>query len=65
MVGVLVIDDGSDDKTSSVADEFEDVFVVNNPINRGGGAALRLGYDILKKANADQYLEFQLFYVHL
>ena len=51
-VGVLIIDDGSDDDTSSVIHEHEDVFVVKNPINRGGGAALRLGYDILKKAGA-------------
>ena len=47
--GVLVIDDGSDDETSLVAAQA-DVFVVKNPINRGGGAALRLGYDIIKKA---------------
>lgn len=51
-VGVLVIDDGSEDETFSIADEIENVFVVKNPINRGGGAALRLGYDILKKACA-------------
>ncbi len=51
-VGVLVIDDGSEDETFSIADEMKDVFVVKNPINRGGGAALRLGYDILKKAGA-------------
>ena len=51
-VGVLVIDDGSEDETFSVADESEGVFVVKNPINRGGGAALRLGYDIIKKAGS-------------
>jgi glycosyltransferase involved in cell wall biosynthesis len=51
-VGVLVVDDGSDDDTFHVADNIENVFVVKNPINRGGGAALRLGYDILKKAGA-------------
>ncbi len=51
-VGVLVIDDGSEDETFLVASELEDVHVVKNPINRGGGAALRLGYDILKKAGA-------------
>ena len=52
-VGVLVIDDGSEDRTFSVAEGFPDVCAVKNPINRGGGAALRLGYDILKKAGAD------------
>ena len=49
-VGALVIDDGSDDETLSAVNESADVFAVKNPINRGGGAALRLGYDILKKA---------------
>lgn len=50
-IGVLVIDDGSDDETALVASEAE-VCLVRNPINRGGGAALRLGYDILQKAGA-------------
>ncbi|MBW1993277.1 MAG: DUF2304 family protein [Deltaproteobacteria bacterium] len=49
-IGILVIDDGSDDETASVATEAQNVNVARNPINRGGGAALRLGYDILKKA---------------
>jgi len=48
-IGVLVIDDGSEDDTSSVVSQA-DFFLVRNPINRGGGAALRLGYDIIKKA---------------
>jgi len=51
-IGVLVIDDGSEDETFSVVSEIEDILVVKNPINRGGGAALRLGYDILNKAGA-------------
>ena len=50
-IGVLVIDDGSDDDTSLVAKQAG-ARVVRNPINRGGGAALRLGYDILKKGGA-------------
>ena len=49
-VGVLVIDDGSGDGTHLVAAEQEGVFAVKNLINRGGGAALRLGYDVLQKA---------------
>jgi cellulose synthase/poly-beta-1,6-N-acetylglucosamine synthase-like glycosyltransferase len=48
-VGILVIDDGSDDETFSIA-ESNGACVVKNLINRGGGAALRLGYDILQKA---------------
>ncbi|MBC8392312.1 MAG: glycosyltransferase family 2 protein [Deltaproteobacteria bacterium] len=50
-IGVLVVDDGSDDETFQVATQA-DICVIRNPINRGGGAALRLGYDILKKAGA-------------
>jgi hypothetical protein len=48
-LGVLVIDDGSEDETYSAAAQAG-ACVVRNPINRGGGAALRLGYDILKDA---------------
>jgi glycosyltransferase involved in cell wall biosynthesis len=51
-VGVLVIDDGSADETKQIVDEH-DYIVVSNMINRGGGAALRLGYDILKEADGD------------
>ncbi|MFC1869142.1 DUF2304 family protein [Thermodesulfobacteriota bacterium] len=51
-VGVMVIDDGSEDETFSVVDEWDGSFAVKSPINRGGGAALRLGYDILKKTGA-------------
>jgi glycosyltransferase involved in cell wall biosynthesis len=51
-VGLLVIDDGSEDQTKQIVDEH-DYVVVSNMINRGGGAALRLGYDILKEAGGD------------
>ncbi|MBN2062579.1 MAG: glycosyltransferase family 2 protein [Deltaproteobacteria bacterium] len=51
-VGTLIIDDGSDDETYYIAGSFKNVFPVKNPINRGGGAALRLGYDILNHSNA-------------
>lgn len=50
-LGVLVVDDGSDDETIQIVKELNQ-FVVSNPINRGGGAALRLGYDILKNSDA-------------
>jgi hypothetical protein len=50
-IGILVIDDGSYDDTAHVASEAG-VCSVRNPINRGGGAALRLGYDILQKAGS-------------
>ncbi len=45
-VGILIVDDGSEDDTFTVAGN-SGAAVVKNPINRGGGAALRLGYDIL------------------
>jgi hypothetical protein len=49
-LGVLIIDDGSEDETFKIADSAKNTIAVKNPVNRGGGAALRLGYDILKKA---------------
>ena len=49
-LGVLVVDDGSDDHTFLATAETGGICVVKNLINRGGGAALRLGYDILQKA---------------
>ncbi|MBW1848755.1 MAG: glycosyltransferase family 2 protein [Deltaproteobacteria bacterium] len=49
-VGVLIIDDGSEDETYFVAEKTDGVIAVKNLVNRGGGAALRLGYDILIKS---------------
>jgi cellulose synthase/poly-beta-1,6-N-acetylglucosamine synthase-like glycosyltransferase len=51
--GALIVDDGSDDGTFETASDMDNVWVVRNMINRGGGAALRLGYDILKDAGVD------------
>ena len=51
-VDVLVIDDGSTDQTKQIVQGHGHT-VVSNMINRGGGAALRLGYDILKKAGGN------------
>jgi len=44
-LGVLVIDDGSYDDTVKVVKK-SGYSVASYPMNRGGGAALRLGYDI-------------------
>jgi glycosyltransferase involved in cell wall biosynthesis len=51
-VGVLVVDDGSDDETKEIV-QNDGHLVVSNVINRGGGAALRLGYDILRNSGAN------------
>ena len=52
-IGVLVVDDGSHDDTYAAVTAIPGICVVKNLINRGGGAALRLGYDILQKAGVD------------
>lgn len=44
-LGVLIVDDGSSDNTTEIAAKYG-YSAVSNPINRGGGASLRLGYDI-------------------
>jgi hypothetical protein len=50
-LGVLVVDDGSTDQSVEVAQKHG-CPVATNPINRGGGAALRLGYDIAASSGA-------------
>lgn len=47
-LATLVIDDGSHDNTLEVA-RSEGALAVKNLINRGGGAALRMGFDIARK----------------
>ncbi|MFQ5560738.1 MAG: glycosyltransferase family 2 protein, partial [Nitrospinota bacterium] len=49
--GALVVDDGSSDDTVAVT-RLSGYPVVSNPMKRGGGAALRLGYDIAVQGNA-------------
>jgi hypothetical protein len=48
----IVVDDGSDDGTPEVA-RAAGALVAQNPIRRGGGLALRVGYDIALKLDAD------------
>ena len=50
-LSILVVDDGSRDDTVAVTRKHGHL-VVSNPMNRGGGAALRLGYDIAVAAGA-------------
>src|SRR4030066_33732 len=49
-VGVLVVDDGSSDKTKEIVLQAGHL-VAQNKINRGQGAASRLGYDVLVRNN--------------
>jgi glycosyltransferase involved in cell wall biosynthesis len=51
-VGVLVVDDGSEDNTAGIV-RRHGYLSVSNLINRGGGAALRLAYDVLRKAQVE------------
>ena len=50
-VGVIIVDDGSEDETLEVVKKHG-YSAISNFFNRGGGAALRLGYDIATAAKA-------------
>ncbi len=52
---VLVVDDGSSDETCAAAQAHR-VYVVACPVNRGQGAALRLGYHIARTHGASYLL---------
>jgi hypothetical protein len=49
---VLVVDDGSRDRTSDVAKRYGAV-VARHVTNRGGGAALRTGYRLMSESQAE------------
>ncbi|MDH5673268.1 MAG: glycosyltransferase family 2 protein [Myxococcales bacterium] len=51
-VGVVVIDDGSDDNTAEIV-ERAGYSAFSNPMRRGQGAALRLAYDIATHIGAE------------
>jgi hypothetical protein len=48
----IVVDDASEDDTGEVAREAGAI-VVRNPIRRGGGLALRVGYEVAARLNAE------------
>src|SRR3989339_3469 len=54
---VLVVDDGSKDRTGAVAKEAG-AMVLTHRINRGQGAALQTGHEYAKKLGADFVLHF-------
>ena len=49
---VVMVDDGSSDNSVEILDDLG-VLVAISPINRGGGAALRAGYDIAQALGAE------------
>ena len=51
-LAILVVDDGSDDGTAEVA-EAHGAFACRPDVNRGQGAALRLGYRLASEHGAD------------
>lgn len=51
-IGVLVLDDGSTDGTGSVAKSYG-CLVARNSVNRGQGAAFRIGYTIMRRAGVE------------
>lgn len=49
---IIVVDDGSSDKTAEIAREHK-VHILSMPVNRGLGATLRLGFEYALKIGAD------------
>lgn len=52
LVHTLVLDDGSSDGTKQAAHKL-DAMVASHPVNRGGGAALKTGYDLVTHLNPE------------
>lgn len=49
---VVIVDDGSTDGTTAAASAHSDAYLVTSPINRGQGAAMRLGYLVARSHGA-------------
>ena len=45
LIDVIVVDDGSKDRTASIAKNIRGVNVISHPYNKGYGAALKTGFD--------------------
>ena len=50
---VIVVDDGSEDKTAEVIQSYDGVILVKHPNNRGNGAATKTGLQYCKSENYD------------
>jgi len=46
---IIVVDDGSQDQTAEVVQEFKGVMLVQHPFNRGYGAALKTGMTVANR----------------
>jgi glycosyltransferase involved in cell wall biosynthesis len=47
---LLVVDDGSSDNTAAIVGELDRVRLIQHPVNRGYGAALKTGFNQAKGA---------------
>ena len=50
---VIVVDDGSEDKTAEVIQSYDGIILVKHPNNRGNGAATKTGLQYCKRENYD------------
>ena len=50
---VLVVNDGSTDRTAEIASSQQDIFLINHPFNLGYGAALQTGFRFAVKKGYD------------
>ncbi|MEI7792451.1 MAG: glycosyltransferase family 2 protein [Candidatus Berkelbacteria bacterium] len=52
----IVVNDGSEDKTSRLASSIKNATVINLPVNMGVGVATVTGFEIAKKLQADMII---------
>jgi glycosyltransferase involved in cell wall biosynthesis len=52
-VNVIVINDGSKDKTAEIVSQRKHVHLINHLLNSGAGAATRTGFNVAKRLNSN------------